>query len=285
MTILMRQRLRRASIGLAMLLLGPATTAAPPPATLLDEMQEAIVPSTAQLSRVRVSVTKELEPDASLSWDVLVARKRFADGPRTAISIMNPDAIQDAAVLTAPDDDGRGLGLWLYSPSERRARQLAPLEPDRHFLRTDFSYDDLGLTRRELTELRLLGEAGIAGTETWKIDAVPADEGWYYSHITTWIAKDTKLPVRREYYDRAERLWKIVTFQTAMIEDVPTILGITLEDVQSRSVSEWRIEAISYRSTDLDKADLSADSLFELAGQSFWRAVGIDTDDSVASVD
>lgn len=272
----------RAGLLGALFTLGGAAQAAPSPAQLLADMQEALVPEQGQLSRVYINVTRQLEPQDSHSWNALVARQRFEDGPRTAITVLDPSPVQGSATLTAPREEDEELGLWLYTPKERRARQIAPLEVDRNFLMTDFSFADLALTARDFRDPELLGEQTIDGRQTWRVRAAPA-ENWYYSEIVTWIAADTHLPVRREYFDRAGRLWKVMTVRSALIDDVPTVLEITLEDVQTHSISTWQVRALSYADERLEERHLSPDGLGELADQPFWRAVGFTPQEDVVS--
>ncbi|MEX2481340.1 MAG: outer membrane lipoprotein-sorting protein [Gammaproteobacteria bacterium] len=255
-------------------IIGSTSAAAPSPAQLIAQMEEALTPAQPQLARVHISVTKELTPDESLSWEALVARQRFDDGPRTAITILEPDYATGSAMLTAPRTNDKDLGLWLYTPKERRARQIAPLEPDRNLLLTDFGYADLGLAPRDLIEAELVGEEVIDGQATWKVRAAP-EQDWYYSYIVTWIAQDTMLPVKREFYDRADRLWKVLSVRSLLIDSVPTVLDVTLEDVQTRSTSRWQVRAVSYDAKGLDKQDLSPDSLGQLAAQPFWKIIGV----------
>lgn len=92
---------------------------------------------------------------------------------------------------------------------------------------------------------------------------------WYYSREITWIAKDTHPLLRRELYDRANRLWKILTFDNAVIESMPTVLNMTIDDVQSRSRSVWHMRAGSYAARGVSRGDLTADRLAALAQQPY----------------
>jgi len=280
--LLTRNNRRIGTLFALVLMAGAVTAKERDPARLMAAMQDAMVPGQSQLTRVAVSLYRDGAQAPTRTWQALVARQRFDDGPRTAIAMMAPEAARGSAMLTAPRPDDGDIGLWLFSPSERRARQLAPLQADRHFLVTDFNYGDLGLAKRRFVEPRLLGEEIIDGRKTWKVEVAPADD-WYYSRIITWIAQDTMLPLKREYYDRAFRLWKVVEVRDAVVDDVPTILGMQVHDVQTNSRSDWTVRAVSYDGRGVDKADLSAAALGELPQQPFWQVVGYDHDGHVAA--
>ncbi|MGE0486065.1 MAG: outer membrane lipoprotein-sorting protein [Gammaproteobacteria bacterium] len=269
------QRLCAALGATALLLCGSvhAADGTPDPGELMARMHGALVPATAQLTRVQVSVEPGDGSHERRDWIALVARQRYPEGPHNAITLLSPDDAAGSALLTAPPTRrAEGIGLWLYTPTERRARELAPLEADRHFLVTDFTYDDLALSTRDFVEPTLLGTGTVDGRATWKVRVKPASD-WYYSSIVTWIDEQTLLPVKREYYDRAFRLWKVIDYQSALIDGVPTVMDVRLHDVQSRSRSRWRVLAVSYDGQGIDEDDLAPLALGELAAQPFWRTV------------
>ena len=129
----------------------------PEPVMLLDEMQRALIPTTAQLSRVQISMHSDQPGGAATLWTALVVRYRNATGPRSVISMVSPANIKGSAMLTAPTPDTQALSLWLYSPEEQRARTFSPLEADRHFLTTDFNFEDIAMTTRTTKPPSLLG--------------------------------------------------------------------------------------------------------------------------------
>ena len=237
---------------------------------LLEDMQRALVPTTAQLSRVQISMHSDQPGGGSSLWDALVVSQRDARGPRSAISMVSPANIKGSAILTAPKADTQTLGLWLYAPDEQRARSLSPLEADRRLLSTDFSFDDIAMTTRNTKPPVLLGNEMHEQRLFWKVQAEP-DVDRYYSRMVTWIADDTRLPLKREYYDRGGKLWKVVKYQERLIDNIATIVGIELRDVQSRDLSLWRVKALAYAHDNFDARLLSPAGLGKLQAQSFWQ--------------
>lgn len=242
----------------------------PDPSALLDDMQLALIPAAAQFSRVQISMHSDQPGGGSSLWEALVVRHRSASGPRSAISMLSPANIKGSAMLTAPKPNTPSLGLWLYSPDERRSRTFSPLEADRRMLSTDFSFEDLAMTTRTTKPPVLLGSETHASRQFWKVEAQP-DVDRYYSRMVTWIADDTKLPLKREYYDRGGKLWKVVKYRDEVIDDIPTIVAIELRDVQSRDLSLWQVKAIAYAADEFDVRILSPAALGELPMQAFWQ--------------
>ena len=258
----------------------------PDPATLLAAMQDALVPTTAQFSRVHISARSDQPGGGSKEWDALVIRQRDDDGPHTALSLVTPVPLKGTGILTAPHPARATLGLWLYAPEERRAVEFSPLEADRQFLVTRFNFEDLALTTRATKPPVLLGSEREERGVIWKVETQPAVDR-YYSRILTWIADDTRLPVKREYYDRAGQLWKVVTYSHKLVDGIPTVTAIDLRDVQSRDVALWRLDAVAYHHQKLDQKVLSPAGLGDVHKVAFWRTLsgGDDRDEEISRKD
>ena len=249
-----------------------AEVAAPAPLTLLEESYRAQIPTVAQYSRVHVHSHNPQPGGGEKDWDALVIRKRFEDGPRTAISLLTPDDMRGVGLLTAPVADEDRLALWLYSPEERRARELTPLEADDYFLGSKLNYGDLALTFRETQPPRLLGRGEEQGREVWKIETRPLQDR-FYSRIVTWVATDDRLPVKREYYDRGGKLWKVADYREAAVEGIPTVVEVVLTDLQSRAVSTWTLQAIRYVRDGVEARQLSPGGLARMPQDAAWQTL------------
>ena len=244
----------------------------PDPAALLADMQDALVPPIAQFSRVHISARSEQPGGGSKEWDALVIRERDDEGPHTALSLLTPEPFKGMAILTAPHPSRATQGLWVYTPEERRAVEFSPLEADRQFLTTRFNFEDLALTTRATKAPVLLGSERGASGVLWKVETQPTLDR-YYARILTWIADDTRLPLKREYYDRANQLWKVVTYRHQLVDGIPTVTAIDLHDVQSRDVARWRLDAVAYHREKLEQKVLSPVGLGDLPKLAFWRTL------------
>lgn len=268
-----RQPIKSVLAAAALLLtLGVNSTCAaqtPEPAALLADMQRALIPSVAQLSRVHIEARSDQPGGGRKNWDALVIRQRDESGPRTGLALLSPDEVKGTGILTAPHPRKPTLGLWLYTQEERRAVEFSPLEADRQFLSTRFNFEDLALTTRDTTPPVLLGSERAEHGLMWKVETQPALDR-YYSRILTWIADDTRLPVKREYYDRATKLWKVVTYKAKQVDNIPTVIAIELHDVQSRDIATWRVDALAYYHSKLDAKVLSPARLGEMQQLNLW---------------
>src|SRR5262249_54368709 len=128
-------------------------------------------------------------------------------------------------------------------PVVRRVREIVPVESYQSFLNTDFTYADLGFTRRAGTD-KLLGTETRDNLETYRVEEVPRAT-WYYSRIVTWVAADSWLPVRREFYDPAGVLWKVEKWaQVTAIDGVAIPMSVVMEDVRQGGSTEVRVSDV-----------------------------------------
>lgn len=265
-------RASRVLVGLIVLLtqaLALAEGEEPDAAALIADMYRAQVPRTAQYSRVHVTTSNPQPGGGRKSWNLLVLRKAYSDGPRSAITFEAPDKMRGVCILSAPQPSADGLGLWLYSPEERRARQISPLDPDDYFLSTKLNYEDLALAERETQPPSLLGREDQDGRTLWKVEARPLKDR-YYSRIVTWVDDQSRLPVKREYFDRGGKLWKVASYRHTTVDGQPTVVVLEVNDVQSRAVSVWKMEAIVYGAGTLDPRRLEPGALGRLADDAAW---------------
>lgn len=263
-------RVSRVLAGL-IVLLGQSLALADEPdaATLIADMYRAQVPRAAQYSRVHVTTSNPQPGGGRESWDLLVLRKLYGDGPRSAITFEAPDKMRGVCILSAPQPTEDGLGLWLYSPEEKRAKLISPLVPDDYFLSTKLNYEDLALAHRETQPPQLLGREDQDGRTLWKVEARPLKDR-FYSRILTWVDDASRLPVKREYFDRAGKLWKVASYRHATIDGQPTVVTLEMNDVQSRAVSVWKMEALAYSTATLDPRRLDPAALGRLPDDATW---------------
>jgi outer membrane lipoprotein-sorting protein len=229
--------------GAGLLLLASSTVAAPPDEqTLVQRMRDVLKPARASVREVVITMTDR--NGEQTVWKAREARKELPDGKRTLLVVLEPEDTKNNALLIW--DKPRGPSVeWWYPPALRRVRELMPIESYQQFLDTDFTYADLGFVDRQ-GAYRLLGDEQLNGARLYKVEFVP-DRKVFYSRILTWIAPDTFLPVRRDYYDVAGQLWKRITFSdVTVVDDVPTPLHIRMEDLQQGSHTDLVFRDVRY---------------------------------------
>jgi len=222
----------------------PAMAAPPNASTILHRMKAALEPDRPS-TRTLVLAT-QAEDGSTVEWTARQARKKLPDGNRILTVILEPDDVKGVAFLIW-ERAGRPDEQWIYLPTVRRVRKLVPVSAYESFLGTDFTFADLGFVDLRDRKFSLLGEEPVAGVPAYKIREVLAGPVFYYSHIVTWVAKDTMLPLRRDYYDAGNRLWKTELYQDiATIDGTPTVLRLRMEDKTSNTSTELRVSRVRY---------------------------------------
>jgi outer membrane lipoprotein-sorting protein len=125
------------------------------------------------------------------------------------------------------DDDDR----WLWLPALNLVKRIAPGDKRTSFVGSDFVYEDVsgrGLDEdtHELVET----------TDTqYMIKNTPKDaNGVEFSYYNVWIDRDTFLPRKAEYYDKAGKLYRRVAgTKVETIKGYPTVIESVVEDLKT----------------------------------------------------
>jgi hypothetical protein len=161
------------------------------------------------------------------------------DGPkgkRTIIVFQKPETVAGTRFLTM-ENPGSADDRWIFLPGVGKVRRMAASEGSGSFVGTDFSYDDISSASRsaDLDTHTLIREENLAtgggtaaGTSIacYVIQSVPKDSSYQYSKILMWIAKDTKLTLKIELYDKTNKLVK--TAEMSGIKEVQGRLTTTV---------------------------------------------------------
>jgi hypothetical protein len=164
-----------------------------------------------------------------------LAQKQMPTGKHALIVLLEPEALRGFAYLYKEKDD-MTVDRWIYPPAINRIRRLVePWNAYDSFLNTDFTYADLGFVDTK-GAYRLLGQETVDDTPAYKVEKIPESPIRYYSRIITWISKETYLPIRRDYYDIANRLYKRQLFENIfMVGKTPVPYKITMINLQTNS--------------------------------------------------
>lgn len=247
-----------------------AAAAAPPDATtIMTKMKAAIEPPQASLRRLTLTVTGL---DGTSSAVVLgQARGAAAESRRILTVVLAPPELKGIAYLTQEQPAGPGDAQSAWIPAIGRVRTLVSSEAFSAFLNSDFTYSDLGFASLR-PRYTLLEEGVLNGTKVYRIDAVPKDN-WYYSHYETTVAADSFIPIECKFFDPAGALWKVERWEgTATVNGVPTVLKVTIDDVQAKSKSTIAATDLQY-GVAVPDALLQPSGLPKAASSPLWTAL------------
>jgi hypothetical protein len=223
-------------------------------ARLLRETKVALEPSRPSLREIEISVRSST--GETITWDARQARRQLDDGSAAMVTVLlDPAGVRGVAVL-AVDRPGAAMRQWAYLPPVRRLRELTYSGRYHAFLGTDLTYEDLGFWPADHGTVTLVESTTFDGAKVHVVREVP-DNQMVYSKVLMWIDAATHAPLRREYYDPAGALWRVVSYERpTVIDGVPTSLGLSVEDVQAGGSTRLQVTRVTY------DADLPAE-LFE----------------------
>jgi hypothetical protein len=147
--------------------------------------------------------------------------------------------------------------LWVYFPAQRRVRQMSDELRRYPFQGANFTFDDLSTIFYfdYAGEHRLEAERACSSGDCYVVDTTLQEGRFAYSRLVSWIARDSYLPDRIEFFE-GERLGKILRVQRSeSVDGIPTVLEMEMESPDSGCRTTVKYADVHYN-TGL------ADSLF-----------------------
>lgn len=170
-------------------------------------------------------------------------------GPRSKryIRFTAPATIKDTAFLSWENSD-RADDQFLFLPAVGRVRRIASNQKDQSFVNSDFTYEDL--EKRKVTQdtHRVLRHETHQQFTCWVLESVPRESGSsQYSRVVSWVDQQSLVPVKVEYYDKRERLAKILlVHRVEQVDNIWTALEVDMQDVSRQQRTLLRVRTIRY---------------------------------------
>ena len=162
-------------------------------------------------------------------------------GERSLITFMTPADVKGTKMLSWVHNDLKDDEQWLYLPSLRRVKRISGGQRTSSFMGSEFSYEDIVSGQAvEKFGYKLLSKIK---DKSWTIESRPKLKSGYSKKIGTYSVKYMN-PVKVEYYDRRDELFKIATFSnwkkyTVKNKTFWRARDIKMENVQTGKQSLW----------------------------------------------
>lgn len=133
---------------------------------------------------------------------------------------------------------------WLYLPELDMVRRIEAGDKRTHFVGTDLFYEDVSGRHLDSDKHTLLEDE----KKYWIVRSEPIKKGeaefaWY----KTWVHKKTHLPIRVEYYDTNEKLYRRTSVKKVrMVSKIPTPTKIVIEDFNTGSTTTQTCLAVEF---------------------------------------
>lgn len=202
----------------AAVLLAVGVLLVPPQAQAEELKVEDIMERNYQSTRMDSSLSEATFKLVSSSGQERV-RKTFGatklqpDGAanRRVIRFLSPSDVRNTTTLlvenTAKEDE-----IWVYLPALKKPRRLASNNKKSSFVGTDLSYGDIVGHKPQDWTHKLVRQEALGEAKTYVVESLPnapevaAESG--YSKRVSWIAKDSFVAVKVDFYDPAGALLK-----------------------------------------------------------------------------
>lgn len=187
---------------------------------------------------------------------------------KTIMFFLYPGDVKGTGFLTWDYDQiGKDDDKWLYLPAMKKTRRISGTSAKKdYFMGSDFTYDDMGSRNVDEDTHKLLGEETFDGHKCWKLESTSKDQRDVFSKKIAWIRQDCLIPVRVEYYDRMNRLHRLLELSDiAQIDGFWMAQKMNMSNVQTghRTVLEIKkpefnrpIDESKFTVTSLEKGSL-----------------------------
>lgn len=143
---------------------------------------------------------------------------------------------------------------WIFIPAVDLIRRIAADDKRSSFVGSDFTYEDISGRDVASDTHTLLRSEMLEERECYVIQSVPKEPTEYTKRLS-WIDKKTFLPLKEEYYDAQNELFRV--FTADKIEEItgaegkdkkvfPTVTKRTMKNVKTGHRTEVTYKSVSY---------------------------------------
>jgi outer membrane lipoprotein-sorting protein len=252
-----------------LLIAGSAVAAEPDVPTIVKQMKQGL---QGPEDSVRFLTLKVISNGSTVTEWNMVQTSGNANGARWRLTVvLAPPNAKGMAFLDKQKSHSTSTFKYAYLPATKRVLEFSPVEGYESFFATDFNYQDLGFVALGGGGEKLLGTEDREGKKVYKLEDHPINSP-YYSKVISYVATDTLLPMERQFYDHADRLYKTEHCTVGTVNGVPAITKIVMDNVNSGGKSEIDVtKVITNRQPPAGLFDPK--HLSEVADDPFWKTV------------
>ncbi|MCR4340587.1 MAG: outer membrane lipoprotein-sorting protein [Gemmatimonadaceae bacterium] len=244
----MNTKITTAAGGLALLAtMSVVTSAQEPPTQIMVRSQEAFLAAgNDMVARITMKLINKAGKERLR--DLTMLRRDLEIGNQKYFMYFHQPADVRAMTFMVWKYPGRDDDRWVFVPAIKLVRRIAADDSRSSFVGSDFTYDDISGRDIELDRHTLLKEEAVGGTPCYVIESVPTSgSASEYGRKLSWIAKDSWLPLKEEYYDRRAQLARVFTAdEVQTIGGHPTVMRRTMRDVKRAHRTEVAFESVRY---------------------------------------
>lgn len=181
--------------------------------------------------------------------EMTMLRKNYGQSgekQRYFIYFFQPSDVKDMTfmVYKYPKKDS---DRWLFVPALNMVRRIAAQDKHSSFVGSDFTYEDISGRNADEDTHSIVREEKLGEVDCHVVKSIPKAGDMDYGYKLSWIDKKGFLPLREEYYDKREALYKVFTAQEIKdIKGFQTVTKRTMKNLQSGHSTEVLFSKVDY---------------------------------------
>ncbi len=163
-------------------------------------------------------------------------------------SFLQPSSIKGTRFLVHQNLEGND-SQWIYLPATKQVARIATSSKQQEFMGTGFTLEDLSSRNVSLFNYQILAVEELREHTCWKLEITPKEGvDWIYSKVIDWVAQETYIPIRTEFYDaKTKDLLKINDIRNIQnIQGYWTIMESELKQVKTNQRTMIKQAKIEY---------------------------------------
>ena len=142
---------------------------------------------------------------------------------------------------------GKDADRWLFVPAINMVRRIAAQDKRSSFVGSDFTYEDISGRNLEDDTHAIVKEEKIGTHDCTVIKSTPKAAEMEYRYKLSWIDITSFLPIKEEYYDKKDELYRVFTAdEIKNVKGHPTITKRTMKNLLSGHMTEVSFLKVDY---------------------------------------
>lgn len=196
--------------------------------------------------QARVKMTLVTRDGQQRQRDLTMLRKNYPAGEQKYFMYFHSPADVAGMTFMVYKYPNRDDDRWLFIPAINLVNRIAAQDSRSSFVGSDFTYEDV--SGRDLTAdaHALLREELFNDRKVYVVESKPIGPAEYTRKLS-WIDQASFLPLKEEYYDVQNSLYKIFTAEEIKdVQGFATIMKRTMSNVKSGHKTETVFERVQY---------------------------------------
>ena len=196
--------------------------------------------------QARVKMTLITREGQQRLRDLTMLRKNGGSGEQKYFMYFHSPADVAGMTFMVYKFPNRDDDRWLFIPAINMVNRIAARDSRSSFVGSDFTYEDVSGRDLSADAHTLVREDQIDGRKVYVVESTPRSPAEYARKLA-WIDQATFLPLKEEYYDVQDALYKVFTAdEIKEVHGFPTAVKRTMMNVKTGHKTDVVFEDVQY---------------------------------------